>query len=186
MRARIPPCVQPNASKNPIGMECQEPPANGVPACRMRDGGRRCASGSLMSTRMPRQVRAPRGIKRATPGRGMSWSPETEQGRMGRRVPPSSPGAGHGHLALSAPPDVTTPTCAAVGIMRASLGERHSTPSTQPFPPQLWPFCLAFPYPHLSACRSYVGFGAHRPAGIPLAVAVAAPPGPGAPGRKKS
>lgn len=140
MRARIPPCVQPNASKNPIGMECQEPPANGVPAWRMRDGGRPCASGSLMSTRMPRQVRAPRGIKRATPGRGMSWSPETEQGRMGRRVPPSSPGAGHGHLALSAPPDVTTPTCAAVGIMRASLGERHSTPSTQPFPPSSGPF----------------------------------------------
>lgn len=122
----------------------------------------------------------PRRIKRARPGRGKSCSPETAQGRVGRRVPTPSPG-------VRAAGTVGTPVCdhaarARCGHLASILREHHLT-SFHATPPR--PSSDPFPYPHLSACPSHTGFGAQGPAGIPLAVAVAAQPGPGAPKRRK-
>lgn len=127
-------------------------------------------------------------IRPERPGGARSCSPETEERRVGRLVPPPSPGAGPGHPALCAPGYATTPC--RCWHLAGNIGKRHSTlsrhPPPTPTPPGLTLLsCSPLP-PSVCLYVSRTGFAAHNPAGVPLAVAVSAQPGPGAPVKRKS
>jgi hypothetical protein len=117
-----------------------------------------------------------------------SCSSKTKQEGVGRREPAWSPGVGPGHQHFVHADmgllggygcqlregSATTPTPCAALSPHTPANRTHTN------------LCLARPYPHLSACLSRFRFGVYGPVGVPLAVAVAAQPRPGAPGRRKS
>lgn len=115
------------------------------------------------------QVCFPKPVRRARTGRGMSCSPETAQGRVGRRVP-----------ALCVLASATSPPVQVWASCEHLVGSpQHPSPSSDPFV-SLSPIPICLPV------RSPKGFRAHDPARVPLAVALAAQPRPGAPERRKS
>lgn len=100
----------------------------------------------LVPRRKSRQVCVPQRVRRARTGRGMSCSPETEQGRVGRRVPPPSPGARPGHPALCALRSAASPP------VQVWASCEHPGGSPQHPPPALTPLS---PFPLLpSVCPS--------------------------------
>lgn len=129
--------------------EYQEPPASGVPAGKCGIMGRMGSSLGALAPgaheKAKTGARPTANVRQERPSGGRSCSPEAEEGRVGRRVPPPSPGAGPGHPALCAPGYTTTPC--RCWHLAGNIGERHSTLSMHtPRPPALTPLSL-FPLP---------------------------------------
>lgn len=129
--------------------EYQEPPASGVPAGKCGIMGRMGSSLGVLAPgaheKAKTGARPTANVRQERPSGGRSCSPEAEEGRVGRRVPPPSPGAGPGHPALCAPGYTTTPC--RCWHLAGNIGERHSTLSMHtPRPPALTPLSL-FPLP---------------------------------------
>lgn len=192
MELRIPALCAPNASKSPhrdgmSGTSGQRGPAWGV-----WDWG---ARGQLFVRPGPWGPRESpdRCAPRCSRQEGETWRrevllPRNGTGKDGEAGASPSPGAGPGHRALCAP------QCAnQSGVLAqvwASCGHQAGSDTTPPsihLPhPSSDPFVSPAPIPHLSACPSRTAIGARGPAGVPLAVAVAAQPGPGARRWRKS
>lgn len=155
-----------------------------APAWEMQDCGRPYASGSLVPTRKPREVHAPRRHQEGKTWRRQVLLPSDRTGEGEKEGTAPSPGAGPGTRHCVRPGMLSPRLCQVWACCEHRAGTHHLL-SCSASPPQLRPLCLTFPTLICLPVRPTQGSARSAPPESLLTVAVAEQPGPGAPKRRK-